>query len=88
MLMCLAGIAGVARAEGQLERAGRLYGNRGGATGEKGSHLDLIAELNSERTVPAARTQWGEERWHHAWAKGRAMTIEQAIAYALEGTDE
>jgi tetratricopeptide (TPR) repeat protein len=34
----------------------------------------------------AARQQLGEERWKAAWEEGRAMTLEQAIAYALGET--
>jgi len=32
----------------------------------------------------AARAALGEEAFAAAWAEGRAMTLEQAIAYALE----
>jgi hypothetical protein len=31
-----------------------------------------------------ARGQVDEAIWEAAWAEGRAMTLEQAIAYALE----
>jgi hypothetical protein len=35
--------------------------------------------------VAPLRAALGEEAFAAAWAAGRAMTLEQAIAYALEG---
>jgi tetratricopeptide (TPR) repeat protein len=37
-----------------------------------------------ERTVAAARAQLGEEAFATAWAAGRAMTIEEVVAEALD----
>jgi hypothetical protein len=37
-----------------------------------------------DRAVAAARRSLGEEAVAAAWAEGRAMTLEQAVAYALE----
>jgi hypothetical protein len=37
-----------------------------------------------ERIVATARAQLGEEAFAMAWAAGRAMSLDQAIAYALE----
>jgi hypothetical protein len=39
-------------------------------------------------TVPppeAARNRLNEATWHEAWEKGRSMTLDQAVSYALEG---
>jgi predicted ATPase len=33
----------------------------------------------------AARSRLGEEAWKRAWEEGRAMTFEEAVAFALEG---
>ncbi len=38
-----------------------------------------------ERNLAAARAQLDEDAWMAAWEQGRGMTMEQAIAYALEG---
>jgi hypothetical protein len=43
-----------------------------------GEHLDY------ERAMTGARAQLGEEAFAPTWAAGQAMTMEQAIAYALE----
>jgi hypothetical protein len=37
--------------------------------------------------VAAARAGLDEETFAAAWAAGRAMTPEEAVAYALEGTE-
>jgi hypothetical protein len=40
-----------------------------------------------DRNVTAARTQLGEAAWWAAYADGRAMSLEQAIAEALRVAD-
>ena len=36
-----------------------------------------------ERYVSAARSQLGDEPWEKLWQEGQAMTLEQAVGYAL-----
>ena len=38
-----------------------------------------------QRQVTDARVRLETEAWQGAWAQGRAMTLEQAVEYALEG---
>ena len=40
-----------------------------------------------EGDVATARAQVDDATWDAAWAEGRAMTLEQAIAYALEDVE-
>jgi hypothetical protein len=40
-----------------------------------------------ERNVAAVRAQFDAASFAAAWAEGRAMTLEQAIAYALSEDD-
>ena len=35
-------------------------------------------------SIAAARAALGDDRFAAAWAEGRAMALEQAVAYALE----
>jgi hypothetical protein len=42
------------------------------------------SEAIHERNAAAIRAQLGEAEVAAAWAEGRAMTMEQAVAYALE----
>jgi tetratricopeptide (TPR) repeat protein len=52
-------------------------------------HEAIGTDLPSEQYAEtgAARAQLGEGRWMAAWAEGRAMSIEQAIAYAMESSE-
>ncbi len=92
---CLGGLAGAAGAQGQAERAARLsgametaylvYGQETGDTVR--AKMDPIDHAEYERAVAPARTQLGEEAWAAAYAEGRAMMLEQAIAEALRVDD-
>jgi predicted ATPase/DNA-binding SARP family transcriptional activator len=76
------GLAGVALGEGhpwqaaQLLAAARLH--------EEIGHMHPVDRGDYERDVALARAQLGEEAFVIAWATGQAMSLEQAIAYALE----
>jgi hypothetical protein len=41
-----------------------------------------------ERDVTTAHNQLDAAAWQAAWAEGQAMTLEQAITYALGESDE
>jgi hypothetical protein len=43
-----------------------------------------VARADYERDVAIARTELDEVTWNPAWAEGQAMTLEQAVAYALQ----
>jgi hypothetical protein len=47
-----------------------------------------VARHDYDRDVAVARAQLGETAFAAAWAEGRAMTLEQAVAYALEEAPE
>ncbi len=81
---CLVGLAGVA-AEGQPERAARLLGAAQALLDRTSSVVEPADRIEIEREIAAVRTQLGEETFAPAWAEGRAMTLEQAITYALMG---
>jgi hypothetical protein len=46
------------------------------------AELDAIDRAEYERAIELARTQLGEAAWEEAYAEGRAMSLEQAIAEA------
>jgi len=79
----LAGFAAIARAEGQPERSARLYG--AGAAFQAANKLSMwpSERVEYERNTSALRTQLDEAAWAKAWAEGSAMSMEQAIDYAL-----
>ena len=46
--------------------------------------MDAVDQPAYERQLTAARRQLPAARWARAWAEGQALTLEQAIAEALE----
>jgi len=83
----LAEWAELANAKGQVKRAVRLFGATDSLYEVIGAHAEPAARVRYERAMAAARVQLGETAFAAPWAEGRAMTLEQAIAYALE-TDQ
>jgi tetratricopeptide (TPR) repeat protein len=80
--------AGLALSCGQPERAARLLGASEAILEANGLLLPPLSRVIYERNVAAVRAQLDEARFRAAWAEGRAMTLEQAVAYALEqGSD-
>jgi predicted ATPase len=76
--------AQVAAIQGRLECAVQLWG-AAQAQRDLIGHRPLPGEsLGNHHVVAAVRAQLGEEAFAAAWAEGRAMSMEQAIAYALE----
>jgi hypothetical protein len=81
----LESLAGLAAVWGRgLERAARLWGAAAALREAIGAPLPPSEREKYEREVGAARAALGEEAFASAWAEGEAMTLEQAIAYALE----
>ena len=81
-LMCL---ASAAAAERKSVRSARLFGAARGIRESTGiALLDLEHRLLYERFLAISRSQLEEEAWEAASELGRSMTVEEAIAYALE----
>jgi hypothetical protein len=70
-----------------LARAARLLGAAAEMRAVTGHPPIVGSQAIHERNAAAIRAQLGEDGFAAAWAEGRAMTLEQAIAYALEGVD-
>ncbi len=83
----LEGMAELAHAEGNAERAARLWGAAESLREALGAPMPPCNRAAYERHVAAARAALGE-RFAAAWAQGRALPLEQAIADALEETTE
>jgi predicted ATPase len=84
----LTGMARAAMASGRAERAVRLFGTADGLIRALGATLLFGVQPASEDELSGARHSLGDEAFAAAWAEGQAMTLEQAIAYALEGAVE
>src|SRR5207249_753697 len=79
----LEGLAAVAVAQGQAERAARLAGAAEGLREAMGAPLPPADRAEHERSVGAARTALGEAAFASAWAEGRTLSLEAAVAFAL-----
>ncbi len=79
---CLAGLASVAAAGSEPERAARLYG-AAAAHRERHQLVSLASEVaDEEEGLAAVRAALGEGNFAAAWEAGRAMTLDQALACA------
>jgi predicted ATPase/transcriptional regulator with XRE-family HTH domain len=81
---CLAGIAGLANSQGAAKRAARLFGALHRLLEETGIHLHPIDRREHDRYAAAARERLGQDAWNAAFAAGRALTLEEAVAEALQ----
>jgi tetratricopeptide (TPR) repeat protein len=86
----LEGLATLAAAEGNLERAVRLWAAAEAILEE----IEVIAYPHAtdrsfnDQQLAAARASLDEPAWEEAWAEGRSMTTEEAVAYALDHGEE
>ncbi len=85
---CLAAIGALGMANGQTTRATALFGAADTIVEFIRTPILLFDQQQSERNVAAARAQLDPATFEAAWVKGRAMSMEQAIAYALEQAEE
>jgi non-specific serine/threonine protein kinase len=88
---CLEGLAATADRRGQSVRSARLWG----AAQHLCDSTGLIPGKNwvwvprvREPTIASIRAQLGEVAFESAFAEGYAMTIDEAIKYALETVEE
>ena len=88
MAMCLAGFAGVAGAERKAERAARIFGSAEKILRSLNATQQPTDRADYELDLAATRSQSGNPAWESAWQQGLAMSMEEAIAYALEETKE
>jgi hypothetical protein len=76
-------VAALAAAQGEPERSARLLGAAEALRDAIGTPVDPADRADDERNVSAVRARLGEEAFEAAWAAGRAMTPDQAAAYAM-----
>ncbi len=81
------GFGGLALAQQQYTRATRLWGAAESLRKEIGAPIPPNEREQFDRDVTLAREALGNETFAAVWAEGRAMTLEQAITYALGESD-
>jgi predicted ATPase/DNA-binding CsgD family transcriptional regulator len=89
----LAVLAGAQRAEAGagelgLRQAAKLFGASEGLREAAGVKLDPPLRAELDRDIAAIRAQLDEEAWQNAWEEGRSMSMEQAIAEALQSLEQ
>ncbi len=74
------GLAVVAEGQGETTWAVRLLATAAALRDSLGTPLPPVSRADYERCVATARAQLGEQAFAVAWAEGRGMTWEQALA--------
>jgi predicted ATPase/class 3 adenylate cyclase/DNA-binding CsgD family transcriptional regulator len=77
---CLEGLAGVLASQGELARATWLWGAAETLRQALGVPIPPVERATYEQAVATARSQLGERAFAAAWAEGRTMSPEQALA--------
>jgi predicted ATPase len=84
---CLAGFASVLAVSGNLEKAARLFGAFESLLESTGRVMDPADQKEFDDYVAVVREQLDQTAFAQAWAEGRAMTVEEAIEFALRETN-
>jgi predicted ATPase len=77
-------LGGVAASRGGIRRAARLWGAVAGYRDATGAPWIPEERAMIEAHIDAARPRLEEATWREEWEKGRSMTLDQAVEYALE----
>jgi hypothetical protein len=68
----------------QARRAAILFGAQSGMVGYLMNILPPVERLEYEQAVACVRSTLSDDAFSTAWAEGQAMSLDQAVAYALE----
>jgi tetratricopeptide (TPR) repeat protein len=79
-------LAWLAHKRGDSDRAASLLGMAEALRQAIGAQLHTSARAEHEAVVAGVRGQLGNEVFARAWADGRAMPVEEAVEFALEGS--
>jgi hypothetical protein len=75
--------AELATAEGQHERAARLYGAGDRMLAEIGMPFPELAANEMRTYMAQTRAILGDQRYQELWSEGSKLTNDQAVDYAL-----
>jgi hypothetical protein len=84
LALALAILSGPIASRGNPERAAQLLGASYTFLKEMGLGLQPADQPEIDRFEAAVREQLGIGAFKSSWTKGQAMSLEQAIAFALE----
>jgi predicted ATPase/class 3 adenylate cyclase len=80
----LANLALVDLAAGRAERGASLFAAADARLRAMGATTWDVAQAKYDQAIERARERLGEEKWQAAWNQGSRMSVDRAIAYALE----
>ena len=86
--MTMVGLAGSAILTGKPERAARVLGASQTLLGEMGARNQPSELIEIDHFIEEIKRMTGEAAFQAAWAQGAAMTYQEAVAYALEETEQ
>lgn len=86
--VALEGLARVTTIRGQTRSAAQLFGAAEVLRTAMGTPLPLSERASHEPAVETVRADLDETAFAQAWAEGQAMTLEQAMAAALEAREQ
>jgi hypothetical protein len=87
MAYCLEDMAGVACGQGHPDLAARLCGAAAALSETIGAQRAPNERATYDRTIAAARAALGGEAFTRHWTAGRAMSLEQAAAEAVQNAN-
>jgi non-specific serine/threonine protein kinase len=85
---CLIGFAGIANAEKRFERAAQLVGAAEAQVKARQLPLENVDGAELRRITTLLREELGDAKFEMLTTEGRALAPEQAIAFALENSDD
>ena len=88
LLQEFAGLVAAEHAGDNVARAVQLYAAAEGLFRSMGVHPVIeVWRVPHQETLSRLRKHLGDVAFTAAWAEGQAMTLEQAVAYALEESE-
>jgi hypothetical protein len=81
--MDLEGLAAVAVAQAQSQRAARLFGAAEGLREAIGAPVPPADRAEHDHSVAAVRSALGEAAFAAEWGEGQTMSLDEVVAYAL-----
>lgn len=86
LISCVMCIGILARAEGKVISAAHLLGSVEAIT--ESDDIPPVVRTDIEKELSAARPLLADAEFAAAWAEGRAMSLDQAVAYALDYAED
>ncbi len=87
LIASISGLASQAQSTGHPKWAARLFGAVQALYDEFSYRRMPADEIEYQRSVASTRAQLDKSTFQSAWAKGKAMTMEQAIDTAMKGEE-